>query len=172
MGIALSTTGVTLYIDVLISSSGFVFQFAIGAILGCWVAQLVYMVILLHFPFFGERALTKKKTYFHVVSLVLIISLSLIGPVVALARFNYVTIRFPPFICLPSSQNWVFYSFGLPISIFTATGVILCILLIRAVHKVSVLTSIHTCTYLYALYSVFSNRLYVCLELTAWGGVV
>ena len=88
----------------LIASSGFVFQFGVGVILGCWVAQLVYMVILLHFPFFGERALTKKKTYFHVVSLVLIISLSLIGPVVALARFNYVTIRFPPFLCLPSSQ--------------------------------------------------------------------
>ena len=141
-------------------------------ILGCWVAQLVYMVILLHFPFFGERTLTMKKTYFHVVSLVVIISLSLIGPVVALARFNYVTIRFPPFLCLTSSQDWVFYSFGLPISIFTSTGVILCILLIRAVHKVSVLTGIHTCTYLYALYSVFSNRLYVCLELTAWGGIV
>ncbi len=171
MGIALSTTGVTLYIDVLISSSGFVFQFAIGAILGCWVAQLVYMVILLHFPFFGERKLKKKKTYFHVVSLVVVISLSLIGPVVALARFNYVTIRFPPFICLPSNQDWVFYSFGLPISIFTATGIILCILLTRAIHKVSVLTvsiHVHICMH----YTVFSNVLHVCLELTAWGGIV
>ena len=139
-----NTTGVTLYLnDVLTSSSGFVFQFGVGVILGCWVAQLVYMVILLHFPFFGERTLKKKKTYFHVVSLVVIISLSLIGPVVALARFNYVTIRFPPFICLPSNQDWVFYSFGLPISICTATGVILCILLTRAVHKVSVLTGIY-----------------------------
>ena len=118
------------------------FQLGVGVILGCWVAQLVYMVILLHFPFFGERTLTMKKTYFHVVSLVLIISLSLIGPVVSLAQFNYVTIRFPPYLCLPSSQDWVFYSFALPISIFTSTGVILCILLIRAVHKVSVLTGI------------------------------
>ena len=167
-------SGVTLYLnDVLTSSSGFVFQFGVGVILGCWVAQLVYMVILLHFPFFGERTLTKKKTYFHVVSLVVIISLSLIGPVVALARFNYVTIRFPPFMCLPSNQDWVFYSFALPISICTATGVILCILLTRAVHKVSVLTvSIHVHTYLYAQYGVFSSVLFVCLELTAWGGVV
>ena len=141
-------------------------------ILGCWVAQLVYMVILLHFPFFGERTLTKKKTYFHVVSLVVIISLSLIGPVVALARFNYVTIRFPPFICLPSNQDWVFYSFALPISICTGTGVILCILLTRAVHRSECVDRFHTCTYLYAQYGVFSNVLLVCLELTAWGGVV
>ena len=139
-----NTTGVTLYLnDVLTSSSGFVFQFGVGVILGCWVAQLVYMVILLHFPFFGERTLKKKKTYFHVVSLVVIIILSLIGPVVALARFNYRTVRFPTFICLSSNQDWVFYSFALPISIFTATGVILCILLTRAVHKVSVLTGIY-----------------------------
>ena len=131
------------YYNIVISSSGFVLQFGVGVILGCWVAQLVYMVILLHFPFFGERTLTKKKTYFHVVSLVVIISLSLIGPVVALARFNYVTIRFPPFICLPSNQDWVFYSFALPISICTATGIILCILLTRAVHKVSVLNGIY-----------------------------
>ena len=132
-------------------------------ILGCWVAQLVYMVILLHFPFFGERKLKKKKTYFHVVSLVVIISLSLIGPVVALARFNYVTIRFPPFICFPSNQDWLFYSFGLPISIFTATGIILCILLTRAVHKVSLLTvsiHVHICmhyTVCLATYSIVAE---------------
>ena len=113
-----------------------------GVVLGCWLAQLAYMVILLHFPFFGERKLIKKKKLYHVVSLVVIITFSLISPVVALAHFNYATAQFPPFICLPSNQDWVFFSFGLPFSIFSAIGAIFCILLIRAIHKVSVLTGV------------------------------
>ena len=125
--------------------SGFVFQFAFGVILGCWLAQLTYMVILLYFPFFGERTLKKKKKLYHAISIVVIITLSLISPVVTLAWFNYVIVRFPPLMCLPSNQDWIFYSMVLPGSIVMATGTIFCILLIRAIHKVSVLTAVSLC---------------------------
>ena len=128
----------TWHISSLYTVTGFVLQFILAVITGCWLAHLTYMVILLHFPFFGERTLKKKKKLYHAVSLVAIITLSLISPVVALAKFNYITIRFPPFICLPSNQNWVFYSMALPLCIFMAIGAIFCILLVRAIHKVSV----------------------------------
>ena len=117
--------------------SGYMFQFTFAMLMGCWVAQLTYMVLLLYFPFFGERTLKKKKNIYHAVSLVVIITLSLISPTVALVRFPYVTVRFPPLICLPSSMDWAFYSMGLPLSILLAIGIIFCVLLIRAIHKVS-----------------------------------
>ena len=143
--------------------TGFVFQFTVGVLTGCWLAQLTYMVILLYFPFFGERTLKKKKKLYHAVSLVAIITLSLISPVVALAKFNYVTIWFPPLMCFPRSQDWVFYSMVLPLSILVAIGVILCILLIRAIHKVSVLIDccLSVCT---SGHRVVYTEQQVCLE--------
>ena len=116
---------------------GLALQFTPAMLTGCWVAQLTYMVILLYFPFFGERTLKKKKNIYHAISLVVIITLSLIGPVVALVWFPYITSRFPPVVCGSSNQDWVFYSSGLPLSIGAAIGSILCLLLIRAIHKVS-----------------------------------
>ena len=129
------------------------FQFTSGVLLGCWVAQLTYMVILLYFPFFGERTLKKKKKLYHAVSLVAIITLSLISPVVALAKFNYVTSRFPPLLCLPSNQDWVFYAMVLPICILVAVGAIFCMLLVRAIHKVSVLTVVSLCVHKWTMSS-------------------
>ena len=118
--------------------SGFLHQFTAGVVLGCGLVHLTYMVILCYFPFFGERTLKKKKNLFHAYCLIATVTLSLISPVVALARFSYVPTHFPPLLCLSNNQNWMFYSLGLPGVIILAIEVTLCILLIRAIHKVRV----------------------------------
>ena len=98
------------------------------------------MIVLLQFPFFGERKLTKRSvtTKIHVVSVVSILLLQLLWPLITLSAFQYDIISFPPFIGQPGNMDLLFYTVVVPSIVAGGSGIILMVILIFMIRKVGV----------------------------------
>jgi hypothetical protein len=117
------------------SFSGVIFHFGVTSFLVLWLMHLGYITVLISFPIFGERKLTKWSRKIHAIFIFAAFLLCTIGPVVILSTIGYVPIRFPPSVCYPSSMDAVFYSLALPDCIILCTGVIMMIITVRNIHK-------------------------------------
>ena len=120
---------------------GIVFHYGITAPYFFWVVHIGYMIVLLQFPFFGDRKLTKRSVTIkiHVVSVVSILLLQLLWPVITLSASQYDIIRFPPLIGQPRNMDILFYTIVVPAIVAETSGIILMVILIFIIHKVSVL---------------------------------
>ena len=85
---------------------------------------------------------TKKlKSYSTVVHIAVVSScilLSMLGPIVTLAKYKYVVIRVPALTCTPDDLDFVFYSFIFPCIILVATSISFLVLLFWTVYKVCI----------------------------------
>ena len=98
------------------------------------------MIVLLEFPFFGERKLTKRSVTItiHVMAVVSILLFQLLWPVITLSAFQYDIIRFPPFVGQPGNMDLYFYTTVVPITVVGGSGIIMLVILIFIIHKVGV----------------------------------
>ena len=97
-----------------------------------------YMIVLLQFPFFGDRKLRKRSVTItiHVVSVVSILLFQLLWPIITLSAFQYDIIRFPPFIGQPGNMDFLFYTVVVPTTVEVGSGIIMLVILIFIIHKV------------------------------------
>ena len=114
-----------------------------------------YMIVLLQFPFFGEKKLRKRSVNntIHVVSVVSILLFQLLWPVITVSAFQYDIIRFPPLIGQPGNMDLLFYTVVVPATLAGGSGIIMLVVLIFIIHKVCVYIiaewMIKACMYVY-----------------------
>ena len=106
-----------------------------------WSIHLAYLGILFKFPFFG-KTLVKRAGLVHAVSVPTALLFCLVGPTVTLLWCGYFTARFPNWICMPSNPDVFFYTFALPLSVFTGVGVALTMATLWEIHKVCIVQGI------------------------------
>ena len=84
--------------------------------------------------------LTKKlKTHSKVVHIAVLptcILLSMLGPIITLAKYKYIVTRVPGLACLPDDIDFAFYSLICPCVILVATSTSFLVLLFWTVYKV------------------------------------
>lgn len=114
--------------------SGFLFQFLIVMLFSFWLLHIVHIWISVAFPHIAKKV-KKHDKIIHVVTVVLIVLLSLIGPVVAVAKYPYIVPRLPTLTCFSSDLNWTFYSLILPSCIAIALASTFLILLFNTTYK-------------------------------------
>ena len=85
----------------------------------------------------AAKKLKKRDKYIHITIVLVVVAISLIGPVVAAAKFPYIVPRLPVLTCFSSDVNWTFYSLILPCSVILATASTLLILLFKTTYKVN-----------------------------------
>ena len=119
---------------------GIIFQYGITIPFLFWVVHIGYMIVLLQFPFFGERKLTKRSVTItiHVVSVVSIFLFQLLWPVITLSAFQYDITRFPPFRGQPGNIDLLFYSVVVTNAVAGGSGILMLVILTFLVHKVGV----------------------------------
>ena len=98
------------------------------------------MIVLLQFPFFGDRKLTKRSVTItiHVVAVVSILLFQLLWPVITLSAFQYDIIRFPPLIAQPGNMDLLFFTVVVPATVVGGTGIVMLVILIFILHKVGI----------------------------------
>ena len=121
-------------------SAGFIFHIGIVLPLLLWIVHFAYITILVSCPIFGEQKLKKWSNRIHITFVPLVSLISVIGPIATASTVGYVTIDFPPTICFPNSIDAIFYLVALPDSVLLYAGVIMMILIVRKIHRVSVMT--------------------------------
>ena len=88
---------------------------------------------------------TKKlKTHSKVVHIAVISTctvLSILGPIVTLAKYKYVVIRVPALACTPDDLDLIFYSLILPCVLLIATSTSFLVLLFWTVYKVCIVVA-------------------------------
>ena len=131
---------------------GIIFQYGLAAPFLFWVVHIGYMVVLLQFPFFGERMLTKRSVTItiHVVAVVSILLFQLLWPVITLSAFQYDLTSFPPLIAEPGNIDLLFYTVVVPITVAGGSGIIMLVILIFLIHQVGVY--VHNIHIIYAVY--------------------
>ena len=118
------------------SSAGFIFQFLILMTFLFWLEHIIHIWITIEFPHAAKK-LKKRNKYIHITTVLVVVAISLIGPVVAAAKFPYIVPRLPVLTCFPSNLNWIFYSLILPCSIILATASTFLVLLFKTTYKVN-----------------------------------
>ena len=96
------------------------------------------MILLMQFPVFGNKKLTKRSVTItiHVVAVVSILLFQLLWPVITLSVFQYDIIRFPPFLGQPGNVDLLFYTTVVPAILVGGSGLIMLVILIFIIHKV------------------------------------
>ena len=117
-------------------SAGFVFQFLVLMTFLFWLQHITHIWITIVFPHAAKK-LKKRERVIHILMVVVMVVISLIGPVVAVAKYPYIVPRLPAFVCFSSNLNWTFYSLILPCSIILALATTFLILLFERTYKVS-----------------------------------
>ena len=88
---------------------------------------------------------TKKlRTHSKVVHIAVVstcILLSILGPIVTLAKYKYVVIRVPALTCTPDDLDLIFYSLILPCVLLIATSTSFLVLLFWTVYKVCIVVA-------------------------------
>ena len=104
-----------------------------------WTVHIIHIWITVDLP---NVTFTKKlKTHSKVVHIAVVsacILLSIIGPIVALAKYSYVVIRVPALTCSPNDLDFVFYTLILPCVLLIATSTSFLVLLFWTVYKVCI----------------------------------
>ena len=118
-------------------SAGFTFQFLVLMTFLFWLLHIIHIWISIVFPHAAKK-LKKRDKYIHITTVLVVVAISLIGPVVAAAKFPYIVPRLPVLTCFSSDVNWTFYSLILPCSIILAIASTLLILLFNTTYKVSI----------------------------------
>ena len=114
------------------------FQFALVSTSIYWMVHILYIGVLVKFPFFGKK-LQKKSKQIHIATVLVSIFLASIGPVVTLVHFGYFTARFPVLACLPRNMDVLFFSISLPVIVIVGLGSVILMFLFRELRKVSVI---------------------------------
>ena len=102
-----------------------------------WIIHIGVMfwsvVFPLHFMTFN---LLHRMKYVHALA----VCLAIVVPTIAVAAVFGTDgfIPFPPFLCFPKNENAAFYSFILPVSIITPSGISLLLVMFRSIHKVNI----------------------------------
>ena len=116
---------------------GVVFQFALVSTFIYWTVHILYIGVLVKFPFFGKK-LQKKSKQIHIATVLAAIFLASIGPIVTLAHFGYFTARFPVLVCFPRNMDVLFFSILLPLIVLAGLGTVMLIFLFRELRKVCI----------------------------------
>ena len=116
---------------------GVVIQFAMVSTFICWMVHILYIGVLVKFPFFGKK-LQKKSKQIHIATVLAAIFLASIGPVVTLAHVGYFTARFPVVTCLPRNMDVLFFSIALPLTVLIGLVTVILMFLFRELRKVSI----------------------------------
>ena len=114
---------------------GFLFQFLIVMLFSFWLLHIVHIWISVAFPHIAKKV-KKYDKLIHVIAVVLIVIFSLIGPVVAVAKYPYTASRLPTLACISSDLNWNFYSLILPCCLVFALASTFLILVFNTTYKV------------------------------------
>ena len=121
------------------ASSGVTFHISIILAFMFWTVHIIHIWITVDLP---NVAFTKKlKTHSKVVHIAVVsacILLSIIGPIVALAKYSYVVVRVPALTCSPDDLDFVFYTLILPCVLLIATSTSFLVLLFWTVYKVCI----------------------------------
>ena len=105
--------------------------------------HIIHIWISIAFPYFAKK-LKKREKVTHITVVLLVVVISLVGPVVSIAKYPYIVPRLPTLVCFSSDLNWTFYSLILPCSIIFALASTFLILLFNATYKVSTYIKIHS----------------------------
>ena len=141
-------------------SAGFIFQFLVLTTFLFWLLHIIHIWISIVFPHAAKKL--KHDKYIHITTVLVVVAISLIGPVVAAAKFPYIVPRLPVLTCFSSDLNWTFYSLILPCSIILAIALtLLLILLFNTTYKVS----IDDCVRFKSRSLLLSNSIFLCFYL-------
>ena len=84
-------------------SVGFLTSFLVLANVSFLLVHMVYILILIKFPFFGKQKLLKKKKTIHIIFVTFVIMTAALGAVVPAATGNYQVTTLPPRSCVVGS---------------------------------------------------------------------
>ena len=119
--------------------SGVTFHISIILAFTFWTVHIIHIWITVDLP---NVTFTKKlKAHSKVVHIAVVsacILLSIMGPIVALAKYSYVVIRVPALTCTPDDLDFVFYTLILPCVLLIATSTSFLVLLFWTVYKVCI----------------------------------
>ena len=117
--------------------SGITFHISIILAFCFWTVHIIHIWITVDLP---NLTFTKKlKTHSKVVHIAVVstcILLSIVGPIVALAKYSYVLSRVPALSCTPNDLDFIFYSIMLPCILLLAIATSVLVLLFWTVYKV------------------------------------
>ena len=119
--------------------SGVTFHISIILAFTFWTVHIIHIWITVDLP---NVTFTKKlKAHSKVVHIAVVLAcilLSIIGPIVALAKYSYVVVRVPALSCSPDDLDFVFYTLILPCVLLIATSTSFLVLLFWTVYKVCI----------------------------------
>ena len=118
-------------------SVGFLKNFLVLANVSFLLVHMLYILLLIKFPFFGKQKLLKKKKTIHVIFVTFVIVTAALGAVVPVATGNYQVKSLPPRSCVVGRTLVYTYAIFIPGMIQLCVATILTLVLSFEVYNVS-----------------------------------
>ena len=101
------------------------------------LVHILYILLLIKFPFFGKQKLLKKKKTIHIIFVSFAIMTAALGPLVPVAMSNYQVTSFPPRGCGIGSTLVSTYAFLIPSMFQLCVTTVMALVLSFEVYNVS-----------------------------------
>ena len=116
--------------------TGFGFHWALALLATFWLLHLIHLFIKIAFPVWARKLDIKQtKIILHAVEVIGALVLCGVAPVAYISTSDYLMLRYPALLCLPSKEV-NFYTLCMPLCVIVGTGVILAAIMFWILHKV------------------------------------
>lgn len=128
---------------------GGIFQFCLTLMTMFWIFHLIHIFLKVVFPVKSLFLTTRRwKRGLHITEVLASLLLSALGPaIVHLSGIQYGFAFFPPLLCLPASNVFLFYAMAVPSILVMTLGLNVIAVIIWTLFRVSYTNIIYICMY-------------------------